>query len=102
MIGDIVYSKARYIEKKNSEAIKRREAEIKMCVTFKLSCCAIDNKWGIWLDVGDDKLLVNPIELVCSIFKDDSYYMLDPQKKNIPGFFIVEVEKNPYRYLWTL
>lgn len=102
MIGDIVYSKSGWIEKENAKALRNRNAALKKCSTLVLSCSAIDGKWGIWMEIGDEKLLVNPIELVSSIYVDDSYYMLESTNKDMPGYFIVEVEKKPYCYHWTL
>lgn len=102
MEGDIVYSKSDFIERENARVRKMREAALKKCGTLVLSCSAIDNKWGIWMEIGDEKLLVNPVELVSSIFEDDTYYMLESQNKDIPGYFVVEVEKKPYCYHWTL
>lgn len=102
MEGDIVYSKSGYIERENARVRKLREAALKKCGTLALSCSEIDNKWGIWMSIGDEKLLVNPVELVSSIFEDSTYYMLESQKKDIPGYFIVEVEKKDYCYHWTL
>ena len=102
MEGNIVYSKSDFIESENAKVRKMREAALKKCGTFALSSSDIDGKWCIWLEIGDEKLLVNPIELVSSIYRDDSYYMLESQKKDVPGYFIVRVEKKPYCYHWTL
>lgn len=102
MEGDIVYSKSDYIERENARVRKMREASQKKCGTLVLSCSEIDNKWGIWMEIGEEKLLVNPVELVSSIFEDNTYYMLKSQNKNMPGYFIVEVQKKSYCYHWTL
>ena len=102
MEGDIVYSKSDFIARENAIVRKMREAALKKCGTFALSCSAIDNKWGIWLEVGDDTLLVNPLDLVSSIYEDGTYYLLESKKKNVPEYFIVEVEKKSYCYHWAL
>lgn len=95
-------SELSYIESLNAIVRKEREAELQRCGTLLLSCLEINDKWGIWLEIGDEKLLVNPINLVNSIYKDDVYYMLDYQSKNMPGSFNVKVEKKTYSYRWTL
>ena len=102
MEGDVVYSKSDFIERENARVRKMREDALKKCGTLALSCSAIDNKWGIWLEIGDEKLLVNPVELVSSIYEDNTYYMLESLNKNMPGYFIVEVQKKSYCYHWTL
>ena len=103
MVGNIVYSKSDFIERENARVRKMREAALEKCGTLVLSCSAIDNKWGIWMEIGDEKLLVNPVELVSSIYEDDIYYnMMTSQNKDMPDDFIVEVEKKPYCYHWTL
>lgn len=89
-------SELSYIESLNAIVRKEREAELQRCGTLLLSCLEINDKWGIWLEIGDEKLLVNPINLVNSIYKDDVYYMLDYQSKNMPGSFNVKVEKKTY------
>ena len=102
MEGDLVYSKSDFIEREDARVRKIREAALKKCGTLALSCSAIDNKWGIWMEIGDEKLLVNPVELVSSIYEDNTYYVQESQNKDMPGYFIVEVEKKPYCYHWTL
>ena len=102
MKGNIVSSKLDYIEQENALFRRMREAAIKKCGTLVLLCSEIDNKWGIWMEIDDEKLLVNPVELVSSIYEDNNYYMLESQNKNMPGYFMVEVEKKDYCYHWTL
>lgn len=99
---DIVYSKRGYVERENAEALKKREAALKKCGSLKLSCSAVDNKWGIWITIGEEKLLVNPLDLVSSIFVDDTYCMIESVTKDMPGYFMIDVEKKPYCYHWTL
>ncbi|MGN0206998.1 MAG: hypothetical protein ACI4BC_07120 [Muribaculaceae bacterium] len=65
---DNVFSKSDFIERENARVCKMRETALKKCGTFVLSCSAIDNKWGIRMEIGDENLLVNPVELVSSIF----------------------------------
>ena len=54
MEGDIVYSKSEFIERENARVRKMREAALEKCGTLALSCSAIDNKWGIWMEIGEE------------------------------------------------
>lgn len=54
------------------------------------------------MKIGDQILLVNPIDLVSSIYLDEAYMRLEPTSKDRPGYFIVEVEKKAYCYHWSL
>ncbi|MBR6285439.1 MAG: hypothetical protein IKR18_00385 [Bacteroidaceae bacterium] len=102
MVFDVVYSESSCIKDENANVLRMREAALKRCGTLTLSCSSVGDKWGIWMKIGDENVLVNPIDLVSSIFEDDTYCMFDSQKKETPGYFMVEVEKKPYCYHWTL
>ena len=60
----------------NKKVLNQINNAKKRCTIFSISCHQRDGVWGVWLQVGDECLLVNPIELVSSIFVDDEYYLL--------------------------
>lgn len=63
---------------------------------FLISCFENDGVWGVWLKVGDDLLLVNPIELVNSLFTNDEYwdFFLPYGEKDLGRFtFYIRREK---------
>lgn len=86
----------------NREPKRRREAELKKRGPFNLSCSAVDGKWGIWLQIADEMLLVKVIDLVNSVYKDGRYAMLSLPRDSKLGSFVVDVQKKEYCYQWSL
>lgn len=91
-----------FLEALNREPKRRREAELKKRGPFNLSCSAVDGKWGIWLQIADEMLLVKVIDLVNSIYRDDTYAMLSLPGDSKLGSFVVDVTKKEYCYQWSL
>lgn len=75
--------------------------EIEQCEqnasTFNLSCFENEGAWGIWLRIGDDVLLVNPIALVNSLFTDGEQdgFFLD-FRENHKGLFTFSTRRDKY------
>ena len=69
--------------------------------SFPISCASEFGVWGIWFYAENEMLLVNPIELVNSLYSSESYYSLlslYPQKARL----IVDVRKERYYISWEL
>lgn len=101
-MGNLLYCKETQFDAEEQRIYRRIKAVEAHCVPFQISAFAIDNKWGIWMQIGDDYLLVDPIELVSSIFKDDEYYDLLQQEGNDEGYFIVKAHLVDYAWEWTI
>lgn len=101
-MGHLLYCKETQFDAEEQRIHRRIKAVEAHCVPFQISTFAIDNKWGIWMQIGDDYLLVDPIELVSSIFKDDEYYDLLQQEGNDEGYFVVKAHLVDYAWEWTI
>ena len=72
----VLYEKNDAREIFNKEVQNNIDNAERHCSPFNISCHKHQDVWGIWFNIGDDFLLVNPIDLVSSIFNDDDYCLL--------------------------
>ena len=69
--------------------------------SFPISCAKEYGVWGIWLYIDNEILLINPIELVNSLYLNDSYYYLLSIYKE-QTTIIVDVRIEQYYISWEL
>lgn len=79
----------------------------KLCTPFPINCHQRDGVWGIWFQIEDDFLLVNPVDLVSSIFKDDDYdllefYIKDTEQQDDKISFSVNICCKDHAFHWKL
>lgn len=79
----------------------------KLCTPFPINCHQRDGVWGIWFQIEDDFLLVNPVDLVSSIFKDDDYdllefYIKDSEQQDDKISFSVNICCKDHAFHWKL
>ena len=91
----------------NRQVMSLIQAAEKDCCKFNLCCEAYLGFWGIWLEMDDKRLLVNPYDLVSSIYKDDRYYLFDTPKDDVDypeydGDFFVDIRCNHYVFEWQM
>lgn len=77
--------------------IKSAEAR---CVLFNISTYDVDHQWGIWMYVDGHHLLVDPVQLVNSLFKDDCYTGLLKLIGDEDGYFDVKTRLDNYAWEW--
>jgi len=103
---ETIWSKDGYIEKENQEARNMIASEEATCQEFPISCRERKGVWGIWFGLGKVLILINPIDLVNSIYKDDIYYLLDiyveEEEKKSEGYYKVAINKWNYCYSWRI
>lgn len=97
-----LYTRNNLIDKANQEALNEVEGTNKLCVKFNISCKEVDGAWGIWLHYHDDELLVNPLDLVNSIFEDDTYYLLEQRSNSESVLYRVSIRKEDFCYTWFI
>ena len=95
------------IEESNNRVLNEIRASESECSTFLLECSEYNGWWGIWLTIGDAKLLVNPMELVSSIYKDDCYYLFDSPKEEVnaekyAGRLYADIRLTNHVFEWQL
>lgn len=99
---ETVYSKNDFIEKENREAFNEIAGTNKLCVKFDISCKEVNGVWGIWFNLGEEELLVNPLDLVNSIYKDDTYYLLEKRTSAESVVFHVGIRMSSFCYMWHI
>lgn len=107
MALNILYEKNDVREAWNQKVLKQINESEKNCTPFPISCHQRDGVWGIWFQVGEEFLLVNPIELVSSVFVDDEYCLLEYYNKEFDGqkpkgYFYVNTRCENHAFHWRL
>ena len=107
METNVLFEKNDVREAWNQKVLDRITEAEKRCTPFSVSCQQREGVWGIWLQSGDEFLLVNPIELVSSVFADDEYYLLEYYNKEHDGqkpkgHYYVIVRREDYAYHWRI
>lgn len=100
---NILYEKNDVRAATNQQVMKQISEAEKRCTPFLISCQQREDVWGIWMQSGDEFLLVNPVELVSSVFADDVYYLLEYYKKEFngqkpKGYFYVGIRCEHHAY----
>jgi len=95
-----VYAKSDYLEKENERIKANIQAVLNTCVTLNIYCAVEHQVWGIWIEVDKVKYLVNPIELVNSVFEDDNYWLLETYPSTENKYRTVDISKDSYCYSW--
>ena len=103
---ETIWSKDGIVEQKNQEARNMIAAEEATCQEFPISCREREGVWGIWFGLGENLILINPIDLVNSIYKDDTYYLLDiyveEGEKKPEGYYKVAINKWNSCFSWRI
>ena len=71
------------------------------CSDFNLQYATVDGKWGIWLYIDGRVLLVHPLDLVSSIYKDNRHFMDILTADQWSGCEIC-IRKTQYSYEWSM
>ena len=85
LMDNIIFEKKEVREAWNQKVLDRIAEFEKNCTPFPIGCYQREGVWGIWFQSGDEFLLVNPIELVSSVFADDEYYLLEYYNREHDG-----------------
>lgn len=103
---ETIWSKKENVDKKNQEMMNMIAAEEATCYDFSISCQQRLGVWGIWFNDEDDYLLVDPLDLVNSIYEDDDYYMLEVYVKDETpkpeGHYVVAAHKWEHCFSWRI
>lgn len=102
---ELIWTKKEVVDKNNQEVRNKIAAEEATCIDFPILSLERFGVFGIWFEEDQDYYLVNPLELVNSIYNDDVYLMLDfydNSKEKPDGYFEVEVEKWNHCYSWRI
>lgn len=97
---EAIFEGTELFNKENGELINRIEAIEGLCAPCNVECAQLDGKWGIGLRVNGAFMLIDPLDLVSSIYKDECWLYLTGSEKI--GTFIVECRKLEFCYEWLL
>lgn len=94
-----------YIKKMNDNIINEINAITKSCSEFKIYCDQKDGKYGIWLDTNSDLILLDPLLIYGSIFKEYeelflTYYQDGECKSD--SRYKLHIYRETYAYTWLL
>jgi hypothetical protein len=101
---EAVYMKNDFLEKLNNNRINEINAITKSCSEFRIYCGEKDGKYGIWLDTSSAIILLDPLLLYGSIFKEYeelylSYY--DEGKCKSDTRYKLHIYREKYAYTWV-
>lgn len=103
---ETIWEDSNCISRKNDEVLNGIAAEEATCQDFQLSCCRRYNILGIWFQYSNQILLVDPLDLVNSIYQDDTYYILDyfiaKNKEKPEGYYKVTIQKWNHCFSWRI
>ncbi len=98
---ETIFKNKEFAESENKK-IQRIVAEVeKTCSPLQISCLDRQGVWGIWFQIEKDCLLVDPLCLVNTIFKDDQYWMLDFYNEE-KDCYVVDARKLDFCMEWNL
>lgn len=89
------------IDKDNKQTLSEIELVERNCSDFELECREVEGKWGLWLNIGVGQLLVCPLCLVSSLYKDDWLFM-DILSEGKQSRCEVSIRKTNHSFEWTI
>ena len=104
---ETIWQSSSSLDESNNRLLSEIKAAEEDCSPLMVACEEVNGCWGIWLEVNGVKLLVNPMDLVSSIYKDDRYYLFDTPKEEVgveshAGRFYVEIRLSNHVFEWQL
>ncbi len=102
---DSVWQSSSYLDIENTKISNEIDARGQKCTALHLSCHEEADKMGIWLDLKDVHLLINPVELFNTLFDDYRRLyiyeaVMDGTEKKVS--LCIDVVKDRYVYSWTM
>ena len=74
---ETIFANKEYTSIENNKNLRKVAEVEKTCSPLQISCFERLGVWGIWFQVEYLCLLVDPLDLVNTIFRDDQYWMLN-------------------------
>ena len=103
---ETIWTKKDNIDRDNLAVMNMIAAEESLCCEFPILCEKREEVWAIWFQDEDDSLIVDPVNLVNSIFEDDNYYLLNAYtekgQEESEGHFEVTVQKWNHSFSWRI
>ena len=99
MNGNSIWASKEVYNNEN-DAFKKEIALVeRKCTPFLLVCKEHNEKWGVWVFVNQTWLMVDPCDLVSSLYEDgESYIVLDDGNVK----YDVTITKTTYTFVWSV
>ena len=102
---DTVWQSSSFLDSENKKISNEIDARGQKCTDLRLSCHEEADKLGIWLDLKDTHILINPVKLFNTLF--DDYHRLYINDAVVDGTakkvsLYIDVVKERYVYSWTM
>lgn len=98
---ETVYASKEYTSIENNKNLRKVAEVEKTCSPLQILCQERQGVWGIWFRIEDLCLLVDPLKLVNTIFKDDEYWMLDFYNEQ-KDYYVVDARKLEFCMEWSM
>ena len=99
MNGNSIWTSKAVCDNENDVFKKEIALVERKCTPFLLVCKEHNGKWGVWVFINQTWLLVNPCDLVSSLYEDgESYIVL--RDDNVK--YDVTVIKTAYTFVWSI
>lgn len=96
-----LYVKGDLSRKEQDRIISEMKEAINICTPLDIYYGMEDEVWGIWYEINGTRYLVDPIELVSSIFKDGAYQILERHNAEEGRFITVRIHQDDYYFVWS-
>lgn len=99
---ETVYGQDDFLESIQKKTLANIEHEVRSCIPLDIYCGEEQGKWGIWMKTECGTFLVYCIDLVNSIYRDDTYNMMEVYGCDKPTYLNVETHRSKHCYSWRM
>ncbi len=95
---ETVYQESECMKRMNSGILSDINSTLATCVELDICCAQVEELWGIWFEFQGVSYLVDPLELINSIYVEDRFWLM----KNVTSdqTIVVDVRKDSHCYTW--
>ena len=100
-----VYAKSSFLENVRKMIEDEYSGKLSLCSQLKLTCHEELGEYGIWLNIGESHLLIDPLDLFESIFMPSGHLHVGSVVENgkkVKTSLRIEIVKETYVYSWSL
>lgn len=100
-----VYAKSSFLENVRKMIEDECSGKLSLCSQLKLTCHEELGEYGIWLNIGESHLLIDPLDLFESIFMPSGHLHVGSiveNGKKVKTSLRIEIVNEAYVYSWSL
>lgn len=95
---ETVYQESESMKRMNYGILSDIKSTLATCVKLDICCAQKEEVWGIWFTFEGVCYLVDPLELINSVYVDDKFWLVKNVKSD--QAIVVEVRKESHCYSW--